>query len=102
MKIDQSNTLSKISNWSPNIFMLVLKVRFGYTKFMLIYISTNVLPKLCMAFHLKLTGTSSTDDTRVKVPSFQKVIFSLQYEVFHRDATHLYFCLYENVSDCRD
>ena len=29
-------TLSKISNWSPYIFMLVLKVRFGYTKFMLI------------------------------------------------------------------
>ena len=29
-------TLSKSSNWSPYIFMLVLKVRFGYTKFMLI------------------------------------------------------------------
>ena len=29
-------TLSKISNWSPYIFQLFLKVRFGYTKFMLI------------------------------------------------------------------
>ena len=29
------HTLSKISNWSPYIFMLVLKGRFGYTKFML-------------------------------------------------------------------
>ena len=27
-------TLSKISNWSPYIFMLVLKVRFGFIKFM--------------------------------------------------------------------
>ena len=32
-------TLSKISNWSPYIFMFVLKVRFGYTKFMLLYIN---------------------------------------------------------------
>ena len=30
------HTLSKLSNWSPNIFMSVLKVRFGYTKLMLI------------------------------------------------------------------
>ena len=29
-------TLNKISNWSPYIFMLVLKVKFDYTKFMLI------------------------------------------------------------------
>ena len=28
-----------------------------------------------MPFHLKMTGTSSTDDARVKVPSFQKVTF---------------------------
>ena len=28
-----------------------------------------------MPFHLKMTGTSSTDDARVKVPSFQKVLF---------------------------
>ena len=27
-------TLSKISNWSPYIFMLVLKLKLGYTKFM--------------------------------------------------------------------
>ena len=31
-----SNTLSKISNWSPYTFTLVLKVRLGYTKFMLL------------------------------------------------------------------
>ena len=52
-----------------------------------------------MPFHLKMTGTSDTDNSRVKVPSFQKVTFFLQYELFHRDAIHLYFCLYENVSD---
>ena len=34
--VDNITTLSKIFNWSPYIFMLVLKVRFGYTKFMLI------------------------------------------------------------------
>ena len=68
-------TLSKISNWSPNIFMLVLKVRFGYTKFInsCFYKSTNVLLKLCMPSYLKMTGMSSTDDAKVKVPSFQKV-----------------------------
>ena len=64
--------------------------------------STNVLAKLCMPFHLKMTGTPSTEDARVKVPSFQNVECFLQYEIFHIDAIHLYFCLYENVSDCRD
>ena len=44
-----------------------------------------------MPFHLKMTGTSSTDDARVKEPSFQKVTFFLQYEIFRRDAIHLYF-----------
>ena len=29
-------TLSKISNWSPYIFMLVLKVRFGYANLMIL------------------------------------------------------------------
>ena len=28
-----------------------------------------------MSFHSKMTGTSRTDDARVKVPSFQKVAF---------------------------
>ena len=37
LKIDIfHNTLSKISNWRPYIFILVLKVRFGYTNVMLI------------------------------------------------------------------
>ena len=56
--------------------MLVLKVRFCYTNSRL-YKSTNVLPKLYMPFHLKMTGTSSTDDARnfFKVPSFQEVTF---------------------------
>ena len=41
-----------------------------------------------------MTGTFVTDDARVKVPSFQKVTFFLQYETFNRDAIHLYFvCL---------
>ena len=34
-----------------------------------------------MAFHLKMTGTSCTDDAGVKVPSFQRVTFSLQYKI---------------------
>ena len=29
--------------------------------------------KHCVSFHLKMAGTSCTDDARVKVPSFQKV-----------------------------
>ena len=44
-----------------------------------------------MPFHLKITGTPSTDDAGVNVPSFQKVTFFLQYEMFHRDANHLHF-----------
>ena len=47
------NTLSKISNWSLNIFMLVLKVRFGYTK-SYFYKSTKALPKLCKPFYVKM------------------------------------------------
>ena len=38
-----------------------------------------------------MTGTAGTDDARVKIPSFQKVEFLLQYEIFHRDAIHLFF-----------
>ena len=38
-----------------------------------------------------MTGTACTDDAKVKVPSFQKVIFLLQYEKFHRDAIFLFF-----------
>ena len=58
------------------------------------YKSTKALPRLCRSFHLKMTGTSCTDDAGVKVPSFQKVTFFLQYEIFHRDAIHLYFCMF--------
>ena len=39
-----------------------------------------------MPFYLKMTFTSCTDDAKVKAPSFQKVTFFLQYEIFHRDA----------------
>ena len=53
------------------------------------------------AIYFKMAGTYCTDDARVKVPSFQKSVF-LQYEIFHRDAIHLYFCLCGDVSDCRD
>ena len=66
------------------------------------YKSTKALPRLCRSFNLKMTDTSCTDDARVKVPTFQKVTFFLQYEMFHRDAIHLIFCLFEDVSDCRD
>ena len=38
-----------------------------------------------------MTGTACTDVARVKVPSYQKVTFLLQYEIFHRDAIHLCF-----------
>ena len=38
-----------------------------------------------------MTGTACTDDARVKVPSFKKSHFLLQYEIFHRDAIHLFF-----------
>ena len=44
-----------------------------------------------MPFHLKMTGTSSADDVRVKVPSFQRVTFFLQYAIFHSDVNHLFF-----------
>ena len=55
-----------------------------------------------MPFHLKMTCTFCTDDARVKVPSFKKSHIFLYYEIFHSDAIHLYFCFYENVSDCGD
>ena len=83
--------------------MLVLKVRFGYAKSYL-YKSTNVSPKLCMPFHLKITGTSSTDDARVKVPLFQNVTFSynMKYST-EMPSICIFVCmLYENVSDCHD
>ena len=40
-----------------------------------------------MPFHLKMTGTSSTDDASVKAPSFQEVTFFPTTEIFHRDAS---------------
>ena len=49
-----------------------------------------------------MTCTFSTDDVRVKVPSFQKVTQFLQYKKFHRDIIRLNFCLFEDVPDCRD
>ena len=67
-----------------------------------LYKSNKALTRLCRSFHLKMTGTSWSDDARVKVPSFQKVPFFLQYEIFHKDAINLYFCLFEDVSDLRD
>ena len=53
-------------------------------------------PGLC-GVSAKMTGTSCSDDARVKVPSFQNVTIFLQYEIFHRDAIHLYFCSFEDV-----
>ena len=38
-----------------------------------------------MQFHLKMAGTSCTDDARVKVPSFQKVaVFSTILDIPHK------------------
>ena len=65
-----------------------------------LYKLTKALQRLFRSFDLKITSTSCTDDAIVKVPSFQKVTFFLQYEIFHRDAIHLNFCLFEDVSDC--
>ena len=41
-----------------------------------------------------------TDDAKIKVPKFKNSHFFLQFEIFLRDAIHLYFCLFEDVSDC--
>ena len=83
--------------------MLVLKVRSNSVIQNTCFCkSTKALPKLCMPFHFKMTGASSTADARVKVPSFQKVTFFLKYEQYHMDAIHLYFCMIETVSDCLD
>ena len=42
----------------------------------------------------RLKMTSCKDDARVKLPSFQKVLFFQKYEIIHRDAIHLqFFCL---------
>ena len=55
------------------------------------YKSHKALPKLCRSFHLKMTGTACTDDARVRYPHLKKLHFLLQYEIFHRDAIHLFF-----------
>ena len=60
------STLSKISNLSPYIFTLVLKVRFHA------YINQ---PRLYRDSAGHFMDTSCTDDARVKVPSIQKVTF---------------------------
>ena len=65
-----------------------------------LYKSTNALPKLWIPFQLKMTGTSCTDDAKGTLVS--KSHFFLQYEIFHRYAIHVYFCLYEDISDCCD
>ena len=44
IETEKYNSLSKISNWSPNIFTLVLKVIFSYAK---IHASINQ-PRLCL------------------------------------------------------
>ena len=41
-------------------------------------------------------GTFSTDDARVNEPLFKKKShFVWQYDIFHRDAIHFYFCLWK-------
>ena len=65
-----NNTLSKISNWSPYIFYASFESKSRLNK---IHASINK-PRLYV-FHLKITGSSCTDDAKVKVPSIQKVTF---------------------------
>ena len=69
------------------------------------YATMNYL-RLCQDsaghFILKMIGTSCTDDARVNLSSFYKKSHYIQYEIFHRDAIHLYFCLFVDVSDCHD
>ena len=65
------------------------------SKFRLYKINASInhqgLAETLQVISLKMTGTDCTNDARVKVPSFQKVTFLLQYEIFHRDAIHLFF-----------
>ena len=79
---DTLYTLNKFSNWTPYIFTLVLKVRFGFAKLMLLYINHGFAKT-----HLKMTGTSCIDDARAKVSSFQKVTFFLN--IPQTDAIHV-------------
>ena len=95
------NTLSPTPYWSPGIFTLVQKVKFGH-KNACFYKQTKALPRLCKLFHLKMACTFCTDDVRVKVPLFQKVTRYFQYKIFHRDIFHLIFCRFEDIPDCRD
>ena len=92
-------TLSKISNWPPYIFTLVLKVRFGYANFILLLINQGFIETLHV-IKFKNDWYFFTDDARVNVPLFQKVIYFLQYEIFHREAIYLNVRLFEDVSDC--
>ena len=40
--------------------------------------------------------------SKILQKSFQKVTLFLQYKIFHRDVIRLHFCLFEDVTDCRD
>ena len=52
--------------------------------------------------HVKMTCTFSTDDVRVKVPSYQKFTQFLQYKIFHKDIIRLNFGLFGDIPDCRN
>ena len=48
-----------------------------------------------MSFHLKMAGTSCTDDTRVKVPSFQKVtvyFYNMRYST-ETPSIYIFVCV---------
>ena len=49
-----------------------------------------------------MTCTSCKNKVRVKVPLFQKVTLFIRYKIFNRDVINLSFCLFEDVTVCRD
>ena len=93
--------LKPSANRSPYIFTLVQKVKHMVYKIHPFKWS-NTLQRLYKLFHLKMTCTSSTDEVRVKVFSFQKVTLFLRYKTFNRDVINLGFRLFEDFTDYCD
>ena len=60
---------------------------------------TKALPRLCRTFHIKMTGTSCTDDARVKGILISKSHIFLQYEI-STETLSIYIFVFEDVTDC--
>ena len=67
------------SNRSPYIFTLVQKVKIGPTQSMLLEKIHKSFAETLQVISFKSDFTYCTDEVRVKVPSFQKVILFLRY-----------------------